>query len=279
MAVADNGAAVSLVTMAAAKRLKLRIRTNSRPDLFPIWSDKAYQSIGRATVCLQVEGGPKFWDDAVVVDMKVPWELLVSNHAQEGLGIRLMTPAMRRRLKGTERTPDHPDKLPDGPRAVRDSDYDTMPDPTVAQDPQMFPLMDGPPDAPPIKEPVVSRPMRARLGLPTGYFVEARDADFHKWDALYPAVTTENVASRTTDQCTTDELHKSLLKTLMTAAGALREYPSGCPPPAAYAPIRPPMRTNACPLYTVQHTLSEPAHKARNSFVANRLKYGIDGPS
>ncbi|KAJ1897580.1 hypothetical protein LPJ66_003279 [Kickxella alabastrina] len=233
MAVANNGAAVSLVTMAAAKQLKLHICMNLKPDLFPIWSDKTYQSIGQATICLQVEGGPKFWDDAVVVNMKVPWELLVSNHAQEGLGIHLMTPAMCRCLKGTECTPDHPDKLPDGPYAVHDSDYDTMPDPTVAQDPQMFPLMDGPPGVPPIKEPVVSCPMWVRLGLPTGYFVEVCDVDFLKWDALYPVVMTENVASRTMDQCTTDKLHKSLLKTLMTA-GALHEYLSGCLLPAAY---------------------------------------------
>ncbi|KAJ1892987.1 hypothetical protein LPJ66_006024 [Kickxella alabastrina] len=33
-----------------------------------------------------------------------------------------------------------------------------------------------------------------------------------------------------------------------------------------------------CPLYTIQHTLGKPAHKAHNFFVANQLKYGIDGP-
>ncbi|KAJ1899130.1 hypothetical protein LPJ66_002314, partial [Kickxella alabastrina] len=124
MAVADNGTAVSLVTMAAAKWLKLHIYMNLKPDLFPIWSDKAYQSIRRDTVCLQVEGGPKFWEDAVVVDMKVPWELLVSNHAQEGLDICLMT-------------------LANSPMAPV----------LLAQDLQMFLLMDGLPNMPLIKEP------------------------------------------------------------------------------------------------------------------------------
>ncbi|PIA14075.1 DNA/RNA polymerase [Coemansia reversa NRRL 1564] len=65
----------------------------------------------------------------------------------------------------------------------------------------------------------------------------------------------------------------------MIGKGTVREYPGGCPPPAAYAPIRPPMHAAAKPIYVVQHMLSEAARKARDDVVSVHLQYGIDEPS
>ncbi|PIA15506.1 hypothetical protein COEREDRAFT_9218 [Coemansia reversa NRRL 1564] len=62
-------------------------------------------------------------------------------------------------------------------------------------------------------------------------------------------------------------------------ASTLREYPSGCPPPAAIKPIKPPMREGAQLMFTVQHPISESAQKAREEFVELRIKYGIDEPT
>ncbi|KAJ2495621.1 hypothetical protein GGH96_006326 [Coemansia sp. RSA 1972] len=77
-------------------------------------------------------------------------------------------------------------------------------------------------------------------------------------------------------QCTSPALRGALLCELLTGHGALCEYPGRCPPPAAYAPIRPPMRDDASPIFTVQHTLSEAACKGRNHVIEERMQYGID---
>ncbi|KAJ1916225.1 hypothetical protein H4219_003893 [Mycoemilia scoparia] len=65
---------------------------------------------------------------------------------------------------------------------------------------------------------------------------------------------------------------------LMTGKGALCEYTSGCPPPAAYAPIIPPLKSDARPLYVAQHTMSTAAEAARVEFVKDHIDFGIDEP-
>ena len=62
----------------------------------------------------------------------------------------------------------------------------------------------------------------------------------------------------------------------MTGARCLREYPSGCPPPAAIAPTRPPLKPGATLFYLPQYPLSREAAAERDKFVETRLKYGVD---
>ncbi|KAJ1949063.1 hypothetical protein FBU59_001313, partial [Linderina macrospora] len=109
-AVADPGSQVTLITVEAAKMLGLRIRTRSRPTLKALWPGADYVSLGRAHVELQVEAGPKVWDDVVVVDFPTRWQLLVGNKTLKRLGIEVVTPAMRKRITGFEKTADHPSK-------------------------------------------------------------------------------------------------------------------------------------------------------------------------
>ncbi|KAJ2377073.1 hypothetical protein IW150_001598 [Coemansia sp. RSA 2607] len=121
--------------------------------------------------------------------------------------------------------------------------------------------------------------MRVRLGLPADFFVYERDADFEHWDTMYPPVSRENVASRIVHQITDTDKANRLLDVLMSAATAMREYSSGCPPPAAVQPIQPTMRDNPKMLYTIQHEMSEAAWDAREKFVKTRLEYGTDEPT
>ncbi|KAJ2582548.1 hypothetical protein IWW49_005613, partial [Coemansia sp. RSA 1797] len=90
-------------------------------------------------------------------------------------------------------------------------------------------------------EPIYSRPMCARLGLSVGFFVPGHDADFERWDALYPVATQASIEEHLHCQCTSPALRGALLRELLTGHGALCEYPGRCPPPAAFAPIRPPI--------------------------------------
>ncbi|KAJ2173325.1 hypothetical protein EV180_007375, partial [Coemansia sp. RSA 518] len=191
-AVVDPGAAVSLVTLDAAKRLGLRISSRSRPLLAPLWPTSApYQSIGRANIALSLESRPKKWIHAVVVGFKASWDILLGADAMKEFNIESMTPAMQRRSPGQEPVADHPHKqldsaerAPVAVRAVGPEDYD--PESTLDMS---YPLLTESNAAPPIKEPVVSRPMRAKLGLPAAFFVSARDDDFRRWDSMYPAAT------------------------------------------------------------------------------------------
>ncbi|KAJ2495308.1 hypothetical protein GGH96_006415, partial [Coemansia sp. RSA 1972] len=102
---------------------------------------------------------------------------------------------------------------------------------------------------------------------------------FECWDSLYPVATQASIEERLHCQCSSPALRGALLRELLTGHGALREYPGGCPPPAAYAPIRPPMHDEAKPIFTVQHTLSDAACKGRDRVIKERMQYGIDEPS
>ena len=68
-----------------------------------------------------------------------------------------------------------------------------------------------------------------------------------------------------------------LIKELYNGKGALKPYPKGCPPPIAFNPIAPPLKDDAKLMFINQHSLSLDAAKARDIFVEQRLKYGIDG--
>ncbi|KAJ2810836.1 hypothetical protein H4S07_002441 [Coemansia furcata] len=130
-----------------------------------------------------------------------------------------------------------------------------------------------------VKDPVVAQPMCTRISLPSRFFVPSCDADFLKWDALYPETTAESIKSRLHHQCTTAEQTQKLMAELMMGKAAMHEYLGSCPPPAAFAPICPPMCADAKPIYIVQHTLSQAAKDTLETVVAGHLKFGIDGPS
>ncbi|KAJ2764394.1 hypothetical protein IWQ57_005183, partial [Coemansia nantahalensis] len=126
---------------------------------------------------------------------------------------------------------------------------------------------------------VRSRKMRVRLGLPAEFFVPERDADFARWDALYPPVDRVDVDGRVDAQLDDPALREALLDELMSGASALRHYPSGIPPPAAVRPIRPPMREGAQLLFTHQHPQGAAADAARMAFADARMAYGVDEPT
>ncbi|KAJ2793301.1 hypothetical protein H4S07_007094, partial [Coemansia furcata] len=130
-----------------------------------------------------------------------------------------------------------------------------------------------------VKEPMVSHPMHVRIGLPSGFFIPSRDTDFQKWDSLYPAVSVESIRVHSTHQCIMVAEAELLLEELASGKVALHEYVGSCLPPAAYAPICPPMCPDAQPIYIIQHTLSQVAKDALELVIADCLKYGINGPS
>ncbi|KAJ2501619.1 hypothetical protein GGH96_001823 [Coemansia sp. RSA 1972] len=199
---------------------------------------------------------------------------------------------MHRRVLGAAVVRDHPGKQLDSvepaaaPETVAveaeelntESFYDAFPDTAPGHDQSTGPA-EPPAAALPPAEPVHSRPMRARLGLSVGLFVAGRDTDFLRWDSLYLVATQESIEERLNCQCTSLALRGALLRELLPGHAALREYPGRCPPPAAYAPIRLPMRDDAKPIFTVQHTLSDTARKCRDRVIEERMSCGIDKPS
>ncbi|PIA14389.1 hypothetical protein COEREDRAFT_10434 [Coemansia reversa NRRL 1564] len=262
------------------------MRTGAKPLLKPLWSDSApHRALGRTRVNLRIKGGPAIWTDAVVIRFRTSWEVLIGDKALEGLGIRLMTPAIQKRLKTGRKQPDHPAKTLDTDwrkeqlRVPSEEEYEKLPESASTHDPEILSLSDPTPAAIAVPEPVVSRPMRARLGLPADFFIPQRDAEFECQNALYPEASEASIKERLHHQCPDPALARRLLSEIVMGKGAVREYPGGCPPPAAYAPIKPPMHAEAKPVYVVQHTLSDAAREARDKVVSERVQYGIDEPS
>ncbi|KAJ2379020.1 hypothetical protein IW150_000434 [Coemansia sp. RSA 2607] len=226
-----------------------------------------------------------------VIQSEQPWEVLVSAPDLERLDVILMTPAMLKRAKHFEcrqKKDSTVEPAPSFTDTTIEREYEQMPDPAIAaveeatRDAAVELIPNDKVDTDPrqdtakINQLTGHRKMRVRLGLPADFFVYERDANFEHWDAMYPPVSRENVASRIVHQITDTDKANRLLDVLMSAATAMREYPSGCPPPAAVQPIRPPMRENPKMLYTIQHKMSEAAWDAREKFVKTRLEYGID---
>ncbi|PIA12653.1 hypothetical protein COEREDRAFT_12437 [Coemansia reversa NRRL 1564] len=282
---ADTGAKVCLITERAAKRIGLNITMNSRPLLCALWPDAApYRSVGRMHVHLYVDNGLQVWAHAIIISFGKGWDILVGGKTLQQLRIQLISPAMDRRLRGSTKVTDHPAKTLDGPWRQQttvpsvEEAYNYMPDTAPSHDLAFPSLTETSGAVATVVEPVVAQPMRACLGLPADFFVPERDDDFHRLDVLYPEVTKVSVTERLYHQCETKTQADKLLGELMTGKGAVCEYPGGCPPPTAYAPIRPPMHAAAKPIYVVQHMLSEAACKACDDVVSVRLQYGINEP-
>ncbi|KAJ2609420.1 hypothetical protein H4S08_004060 [Coemansia sp. RSA 1365] len=191
-AVADTGAKVCLITQETSERLGLNVRTGARPLLKPLWSDSTpHRALGCTRVNLHITGGPAIWTDAVVIGFRTSWEVLIGDKALEGLGIRLMIPAMQKCLKTSEKQPDHPAKTLDTDwrkeqlRVPSEEEYEKLPESASTHDPETLSLSDPVLAATAVPEPAVSRPMRARLGLPADFFIPQRDAEFERQNALY----------------------------------------------------------------------------------------------
>ncbi|KAJ2811152.1 hypothetical protein H4S07_002241 [Coemansia furcata] len=237
---------------------------------------------------VEIADGPKHWTKAAVVRQPQKWDMLCCNRLLKELDVEPVTPAMRKHQQG---------KTAAMPTFAVDADTLPAPD-TLKPKHQMMrrdPAADYVVDDSPIEllpdvgaaaraesadmRLIQPQKMRIKLGLPADYFVKDRDADFHKWNDLYPAVTREEVAGRIVHQLSSPADVALLLDSLMSGANALRDYPSGYLPPAAIKPIKPPMRPDAKLIFTVQHKVSEAAYQVREEFIKIRLERGIDKPT
>ncbi|PIA12682.1 hypothetical protein COEREDRAFT_12367 [Coemansia reversa NRRL 1564] len=202
---------------------------------------------------LSLDGSLPIWVRAVIVGFDSHWDVLVGNKELTKLGVHLMTPAMQRCLRSNTQTADHPAKALDNSwqnrssHAPQEADYDDVPDTALTHD----------------------------LAFPS--LVEASTAA--PADALYLEASEASVKEHLYHQCENEEQAEKLLSTLLTGKGAIHEYPGGCPPPAAYAPIQPLMHTEAKPIYVVQHMLSDTVWEARDKVVSEHIQYSIDEPS
>ncbi|KAJ1959208.1 hypothetical protein H4R35_007665, partial [Dimargaris xerosporica] len=232
-AAADQGAACSLITLAAAQRLGLRINTRRKPSLRPYWGSAALQVVGTAKALFSTsESSHKRWISIAVAKANLDVELLVGKPQLDALHLDLGE-------VGADRVTISP------------------------------------------AQPVSQRPVQAPLGLPSSFFAKAdpaADPEFRRADALYPPVDRANVVSRLTDQCPTPTWRAKLIDTLLTGAAALREYPSGCPPPCLLKPITPPFKDDAELLFVSQAPRSIADQAFMDQYVATRLHYGIDEP-
>ncbi|KAI7871018.1 hypothetical protein BDF14DRAFT_1767512 [Spinellus fusiger] len=163
----------------------------------------------------QIEA-PGHWTSLVVIDFETEWDILVGSKMLDAMGILLQSTAVGKKHK-TQATYKVAAESGDETSSVTDMQH---------------------------KHPVVQRKILVSQGLPKGYFTPQQDNEFKKYDSMYPDVDRESIVARLTTHCD-DETNKRLLEAIISYRAALREYPSGCPPPAAYAPIIPPMKKDA----------------------------------
>ncbi|KAJ1962255.1 hypothetical protein H4R35_007374, partial [Dimargaris xerosporica] len=89
-AAADQGAACSLITLAAAQRLGLHINTHRKPSLQPYWGNAALNVVGTAKALLSTsESSHKQWISLVVAKANLDIELLVSKPQLDALHLDL----------------------------------------------------------------------------------------------------------------------------------------------------------------------------------------------
>ncbi|KAJ2506309.1 hypothetical protein GGI11_006707, partial [Coemansia sp. RSA 2049] len=293
----SNGhAAVSLITRVCAEKLGLNIRQDRQQRLCSPFSSEVFTSFGTARARIGITDGPKIWTWLTVIDIEQPWELLLGSVLLKKLDIQLMTPAMRRQMVkrgqvtddshsfGVAETADAGDKS-EVMKMPTDADYEAVADSiaALATDIELKSVemcTDAETDERTMVTTLRPRRLRAKLGLTGDFFIYQRDDDLVHWDAKYPAATRESVEQRIVHQLNKPAQAKQLIDMLIAkGATTLREYPSGCPPPAAIAPIRPPMSEHAKLVFTLQHPMSEAAHQTREEFVATRIEYGIDEPT
>ncbi|KAJ1970880.1 hypothetical protein H4R34_005920, partial [Dimargaris verticillata] len=255
-AAADQGAAYSLITWAAAQRLGLHINHRKRPQLYPYWGKAHLPILGTARARFSTaESSYKRWIEVVVADAPLAVELLVGRHQLDQLHLDLCeVPAA-----SSDRSPQAATLSPDR----------SLPEATVS------------PDEPKGPVPVAQKAVAIPLGLPATFFTKiepAQDPVFLREDALYPAVDRASVDQRVTLQAASKAWRPQLLDTLMSGASALRKYPSGCPPPCLLKPITPPFKDDAELLFVPQAPRSLADQRFMDQYVTTRLHYGIDEP-
>ncbi|KAJ2812114.1 hypothetical protein H4S07_001623 [Coemansia furcata] len=251
---------------------------------------------------VEIADRPKCWTKAAIVRQPQKWDMLCCNRLLKELDVKLVMPVMCKHQQSEtaatatfvveEDTPTAPEapetQVPeDVLRPVTDEDYADFPAPKSAAD---YVVDDSPIELLPdigtaaraeSADMWLIQPwkMHVKLGLLADYFVKDHDADFHKWNTLYPTVTHEEVAGRIIHQLSSPADVVLLLDALMTGTDALHDYPSGCPPPAVIKLIKPPMQPDAKLIFTVQHKVSEAAYQAHEEFVKIQLEQGIDKPT
>ncbi|KAJ1859461.1 hypothetical protein LPJ73_001794, partial [Coemansia sp. RSA 2703] len=174
-------------------------------------------TMGTIKTKLLIADGPLPVVSLAVIQSEQPWEVLVSASDLERLDIILMTPAMLKCAKHFERRQKKDSTVEPAPsfadttikreyeqmldpaiaaveEATRDAAVELIPNDKVDTDPRQ--------DTAKINQLTGHRKMRVRLGLPADFFVYERDADFEHWDAMYPPVSRENVASGIVHQIT-----------------------------------------------------------------------------
>ncbi|KAJ1862335.1 hypothetical protein LPJ73_000785 [Coemansia sp. RSA 2703] len=208
--------------------------------------------MGTIKTKMTIADGPSPVVHFAVIQSEQPWEVLVSAPDLERLDIILEMPAMLEHVKHFEhcqKQNSHVEPAPSFTDMTIEREYEQMPDPAISaveeatRDAAIELISNG------IEEPYLTqdtakinqltwhRKTRVHLGLPADLVVYERDANFEHWDAMYPPVSRENVVSRIVHQNTVTDKANQLLDVLMSAATAMREYPSGCPPLAAVQPI------------------------------------------
>ncbi|KAJ1971569.1 hypothetical protein H4R34_005700, partial [Dimargaris verticillata] len=259
-AAADQGAAYSLITGTAAKRLGLHINHRKRPQLRPYWGKAHLNILGtaRARFCT-AESSYKRWIEVVVADAPLAVELLVGRHQLDQLHLDLCEVPVA-----------SPDRLPKQPTLLPDR---------LPKQPTSSPNLatSGSKALVPVAQKIIAVP----LGLPATFFTKiepAQDPVYLREDALYPAADRASVAQRVTIQASLEAWRPKLLDTLMSGVTALREYPSGCPPPCMLKPITPPFKDDAELLFVPQAPRSLADQRFMEQYVATRLHYGIDEP-
>ncbi|KAJ1725959.1 hypothetical protein LPJ61_005520, partial [Coemansia biformis] len=280
-AVGDTGSQVMLVTLEAARRLGLCITRHLCPLLKPLWPDGTpHVAYGRANVELRVENSPRAWAHAVIVDWRCRWEVLLGRDTLATLGVSPASPAMLHRSNGATTIPNHASKHIDGLwHCTMEAAYEDFPDMAPSHDLATAVTAEPSTATAQIPEPMHTHLMHAQLALPTGFFVKECNDEFVRLDVLYPKATPNSISKHTHHQCMSGASAQALAAELWTACLVLREYPGGCPPPATYVPIWPPMHDGTKSLFIMQHSLSPAAREAVENTAQVRLWYGIDEES
>ncbi|KAJ2059707.1 hypothetical protein GGI17_004234 [Coemansia sp. S146] len=115
------------------------------------------------------------------------WDVLVGKLTLDNLGGHLMTPAIIRCVEGTQNIAGHPEKLFDSPRHIEVADYKQLPNTAPIHDLSIASSLKFNVVSNPVKEPVISRPMR--------------DPDFANLGSLYLETTVKSTESHTKQQC------------------------------------------------------------------------------
>ncbi|KAJ2824735.1 hypothetical protein FBU31_003911 [Coemansia sp. 'formosensis'] len=248
-AAADLGASISLISLDACRALGVKFNYSFQPTICPSFGTYTFRCRGITLAKVHTpETGLTRRIMFGVVDNLAGTQALVGHKDLAKLGLVLgpapPTPNLEQLAiaPAPALTPDPPVAAPDLPTVM--PELRAAPEPPAAIRPSPLDSETG--------SNIQYREVVKKIGLPAGYFCEidrATDEDWKICDAMYPAVDAANIAARIIHQAPNEQAYELLMSELMSAAPALCEYPSGCPPPAAIEPIMVPMNEDAEPLF------------------------------